>query len=43
MRHVPFLSFEVDTSIEDADQVLNMMDQLLDEQGPQTASGLSAG
>ena len=43
MRHVPFLSFEVDTSIEDADQVLSMMDQLLDEQGPQTASGFSTG
>ena len=34
MRHVPFLSFEVDTSIEDADQVLNMMDRLLEAPGP---------
>ena len=43
MRHVPFLSFEVDTSIEDADQVLNMMDQLLEEQPPRSANELSAG
>ena len=43
LRYVPFLSFEVDNSIEEADQLLQMMDQLREDQGPQAAMGHSAG
>ncbi|PKB83078.1 MAG: ribosome-binding factor A [SAR202 cluster bacterium Io17-Chloro-G9] len=43
MRYVPFLSFEVDNSIEEADQLLQIMDQLKDDPGSQAEMGHSAG
>ena len=37
MRHVPFLSFTMDTSIEDADQLLQMMDRIREHQASPNA------
>ena len=39
MRYVPFLSFSMDTTIEDADQVLQLMDRLQQEEPAQTTVG----
>lgn len=43
LRYVPFLSFEVDTSLEEAGQLLQIMDHLRDDQGSQAPKGQSAG
>ena len=37
LRYVPFLSFEVDNSLEEADKLLQIMNQLRNDEGSQTA------
>ena len=39
LRYVPFLSFTMDTTIEDADQLLQLMDRLRDEEESHTPVG----
>ena len=42
LRYVPFLSFEVDNSLEEADQLLQIMNQLKDDDGSKAAMEQSA-
>ena len=42
LRYVPFLSFEVDNSLEEADQLLQIMNQLKDDDGSKSAMEQSA-
>ena len=39
LRYVPFLSFSMDNSIEDADQLLQLMDRLREQPGSGAAFG----
>lgn len=43
LRYVPFLSFEVDNSLEEVDQLLQIMNQLKDDDGSKAAMEQSAG
>ena len=43
LRYVPFLSFEVDNSLEEADQLLQIMNQLRGDEGTQAAFEQSGG